>query len=40
MMDSAKQFKKINTLAKKKTNERGKSEQEELNKQTTQQKLS
>lgn len=40
MGDNMKQFKKINTLAKQKANERGKKEQIEQNKQTKQQKLS
>jgi hypothetical protein len=40
MIDNAKVFKKINQLARKKINTRGKKEQEELNNQTKQQKLS
>ena len=40
MADSARLFKKINTLARKKINDKIRKEQEELNKQTTQQKLS
>lgn len=38
-MDNLKQFKKINSLANKKANDRGKKEQEEINNRTRQQKL-
>ena len=37
MIDSSKQFKKINALAKKKISTRRKKEQEEITKQTKQQ---
>jgi len=39
MGDNLRQFKKINTMANKKSNDRGKKEQEEMNKKTKQQKL-
>ena len=39
MAENVRQFKKINANARKKTNERGKKEREEINKHTTQQKL-
>lgn len=38
-MDSAQQMKKINTLAKKKINDRQKKEREDINNQTKQLKL-
>lgn len=39
MTQNAKEFKKLNTLARHKTNERGKKEQKEINKSTKQSKL-
>jgi len=39
MGDNARQFKKINQMAKKRINDRGKKEQEEMNNKTTQQRL-
>jgi hypothetical protein len=39
MVENEKQFKKINSLAKKKTKELGNKIREELNKQTKQEKL-
>ena len=39
MNSSDRQFKKINAYARKKSNDRGKKEQEEINKQTKQAEL-